>query len=237
MAAALAEEPRRHLGRVIVLDTETTGLDPAAGHRIVEVACIELVNLVPTGRELHFYCNPERDMPEDALAVHGLTADFLGGHKTFAEEAARLTEFLALAEALVAHNAPFDVAFLDAELTRCGLPRLACDIVDTVALARRKFPGAPASLDALCRRFGFDLSERARHGALIDTRLLARVYLELMGGHQPDLALAAVSAAAGTIAAAPREARPPRPHAASEAELAAHRAMLAELKNPLWTET
>ena len=236
MPAAPGEPPRRHLGRVIVLDTETTGLDPAAGHRIVEVACIELVNLVPTGRELHFYCNPERDVPEDAVAVHGLTTAFLAGHKTFAEEAGRLTEFLALAEALVAHNAPFDVAFLDAELTRSGLPRLACEIVDTVVLARRKFPGAPASLDALCRRFGIDLSERAKHGALIDTRLLARVYLELMGGHQPDLALAAASVAAGSIAAAPREARPPRPHAASEAELAAHREMLGQLKNPLWNE-
>ncbi|HLY58649.1 MAG TPA: DNA polymerase III subunit epsilon [Stellaceae bacterium] len=234
MAAALAEEPRRHLGRVIVLDTETTGLDPAAGHRIVEVACIELVNLVPTGRELHFYCNPERDMPEDALAVHGLTADFLGGHKTFAEEAARLTEFLALAEALVAHNAPFDVAFLDAELTRCGLPRLACDIVDTVALARRKFPGAPASLDALCRRFAVDLSQRSKHGARLYAELLATVYLELIGGRQPglDFAVQALNAAAG--GAVERVMRPPRPHAPSDAELAAHEAFLAKLKSPLW---
>ena len=224
-------------GRVVVLDTETTGLDPAAGHRVVELACVELINLVPTGRELHFYCNPDRDMPAEAEAVHGLSVSFLEAHPRFHEQAAAFVAFMAGAEALVAHNAPFDVGFLNAELARCGLPALACEAIDTVLLARRKFPGAPASLDALCKRFDIDLSGRAKHGALIDTRLLARVYLELMGGQQPDLALA--EAAAVTSVAAALQASEPRlarPHAPSDAELAAHRAMVAELKNPLWTE-
>jgi DNA polymerase-3 subunit epsilon len=232
--------PSTDLRRVVVLDTETTGLDPRAGDRIVEVAAVELLNLVPTGRELHFYCNPERDMPADAFAVHGLTSEFLAGHKPFAEEADTLIAFLAEAEALVAHNAPFDVGFLDAEFARCGRPRLSCAVVDTVAIARQKFPGAPANLDALCRRFGIDTSLRTKHGALIDTRLLARVYLELMGGQQPGLALAediaVATAAAAAAIQAQREPRPPRPHGPSEAELAAHQAMLAELKNPLWLE-
>ncbi len=228
--------PDRRGQRLIALDTETTGLDPAAGHRVVEVACIELLNLVPTGRELHFFCNPERDMPAQALEVHGLTEEFLAGHPVFAEQAAAFVEFMEGAAALIAHNAPFDVAFLNAELKRCGLPSVACEAIDTAQIARRKFPGAPASLDALCRRFGIDLSERAKHGALIDTRLLARVYLELMGGQQPDLELTAITVSGAVAAAAIREPRPPRSFAISEAELAAHRAMLAELQNPLWLD-
>jgi DNA polymerase-3 subunit epsilon len=222
--------------RVVVLDTETTGLDPASGHRVVEVACIELINLMPSGNELHFYCNPERDMPEDAAAIHGLTEQFLAQHKPFRDEVARFTAFIDQADALVAHNAEFDVRFLNHELKLCGLAPLACTIEDTLALARRKFPGAPASLDALCRRFSIDLADRTKHGALIDTRLLARVYLELMGGQQPGLALAVERAGerqSGLISAAVT-LRPPRPHHASEAERAAHQAMLAGLKDALW---
>jgi DNA polymerase-3 subunit epsilon len=221
--------------REVCLDTETTGLDPADGHRVVEVACVELYNLLPTGRELHFYCNPERDMPEEAMAVHGLSVQFLSDKPLFSDQAESFAAFMDGAT-LIAHNAEFDVRFLQAELVRCGRPKLGSKIVDTLQLARRKYPGSPASLDALCRRFGIDLSERLKHGALIDTRLLAKVYLELMGGQQPDLALVAEAIASGAAAAvtAIRAARPPRPHAASEAELAAHKAMVDGLKEAIW---
>lgn len=221
--------------REVCLDTETTGLDPADGHRVVEVACVELYNLLPTGRELHFYCNPERDMPEEAKAVHGLSVEFLSDKPLFSDQAETFAAFMDGAK-LIAHNADFDVRFLQAELVRCGRPKLGSQVVDTLQLARRKFPGSPASLDALCRRFGIDLSERTKHGALIDTRLLAKVYLELMGGQQPDLALAAEAVASGATAAvtAIRTARPARPHAASEAELAAHKAMVDGLKEAIW---
>ncbi|HVJ53638.1 MAG TPA: DNA polymerase III subunit epsilon [Aliidongia sp.] len=224
--------------REIVLDTETTGLDPADGHRVVEVACVELFNLLPTGEELHFYCNPERDMPAEAMAVHGLTEEFLRGHPLFDDQAEKFVNFMGDAK-LIAHNAEFDVRFLQAELQRCNRPRLGCAIVDTVQMARRKYPGASASLDALCRRFGIDLSGRAKHGALIDTRLLAKVYLELMGGQQPDLGLAAGASqiAMAAAVATQRIARPPRPHAASEEELAAHQAMLQAMKDPLWLKS
>lgn len=221
--------------REVCLDTETTGLDPADGHRVVEVACVELYNLLPTGRELHFYCNPERDMPEEAMAVHGLSIEFLSDKPLFSDHAESFAAFMDGAK-LIAHNADFDVRFLQAELVRCGRPKLGSQVVDTLQLARRKFPGSPASLDALCRRFGIDLSERTKHGALIDTRLLAKVYLELMGGQQPGLALAAESVTSGIAAAvtAVRAARPARPHAASEAELAAHKAMVDGLKEAIW---
>jgi DNA polymerase-3 subunit epsilon len=219
--------------REIVLDTETTGLDAADGHRIVEIACIELVNHVPSGRSFHRYANPERDMPEDALAVHGLTADFLAGHPPFA---AHVDEFLAFVggDRLIIHNAEFDLRFINAELKRLGRPALAGAYQDTLSLARRRFPGSPASLDALCRRFAIDLSAREKHGALIDCELLAAVYLELIGGRQPtlDLAVDAALAAAGRLVARPP--REKRPHEASEAELVAHAAMLQLLKQPIW---
>jgi DNA polymerase-3 subunit epsilon len=221
--------------RDIVLDTETTGLDPADGHRVVEVACVELVNLLPTGRELHFYCNPERDMPEEALAIHGLSAEFLSDKPLFAAQAERFVAFMGDAR-LIAHNADFDVRFLQAELKTCGRKRLGCEVVDTLQLARRKFPGSPASLDALCRRFAIDLSERTKHGALIDTRLLAKVYLELMGGQQPDLGLA-TSRDGGSmtiLGATRRTPRPARQHTVPEAELAAHRVLVEGLKDALW---
>jgi DNA polymerase-3 subunit epsilon len=222
--------------REICLDTETTGFEPGEGHRMVEIACVELVNLMPTGREYHMHFDPERDMPAEAEAVHGLTIEFLTGKPKFADKADEFLEFMQDSR-LVAHNAPFDVRFLNAELVRAGRPKLTCAVQDTLQLARTKFPGSPASLDALCRRFGIDLSERTKHGALIDTRLLAKVYLELMGGLQPGLSLAVdtrVTAAAAAAVIANREPRPPRPHAPTPEELAAHEAMLASLKEPVW---
>jgi DNA polymerase-3 subunit epsilon len=220
--------------REIVLDTETTGLDPQDGHRIVEIAAVELVHHVPTGRVFHCYVNPEREMPEDALAVHGLTTEFLAEHRPFAAVADEFCAFVA-DDPLVIHNAEFDLAFLNMELGRLGRAALANTVVDTLALARRRFPGAPASLDALCRRFSIDLSDREKHGAEIDCSLLAAVYLELIGGRQPGLDFAAGMVAGGVRAAAAAAiVRPPRPHFASAAELAAHREMLAGIKEPLW---
>ena len=221
--------------REIVIDTETTGLDPQDGHRIVEIACLELLHHVPTGRRFHCYLNPERDMPADALLVHGLTAEFLAAQPPFAAVADELAVFIA-GDRLVIHNAEFDLAFLNAELARLGRAPLACPFVDTLAVARQRFPGAPASLDALCRRFAIDLSARDKHGAEIDCALLAEVYIELLGGRQPGLDFAASAAVdiVGEPGAPPRPARPPRPHAPSLDELAAHRAMLAAIKMPLW---
>jgi len=218
--------------REIVIDTETTGLDPAAGHRIVEIAAVELHHHVPTGRKLHRYVNPERDMPEDALAVHGLTQEFLAAHPPFAAVAEELLAFIG-DDPVVIHNAEFDLAFLNAELARLGCGPLQCAFVDTLGLARRRFPGAPASLDALCRRFEIDLTEREKHGAEIDCHLLAAVYLELLGGRQPGLDFASSAAAVAAIAI-DRVVRPPRPHAPSPEELAAHAAMLATIKSPMW---
>ncbi len=221
--------------REIVIDTETTGLDPQAGHRIVEIACIELQHHVPTGRSFHCYINPERDMPADALAVHGLNSEFLAAHPPFAAIADAFLAFIG-DDRLVIHNAEFDLAFLNAELTRLGRGLLVCPFVDTLAVARRRFPGAPASLDALCRRFAIDLSARDLHGAQIDCNLLAEVYIELLGGRQPglDFAAGAGAGAGGLALLAPRMPRPARPHLPSADELAAHRAMLATLTAPLW---
>ncbi len=222
--------------REIVLDTETTGLDPNAGHRVVEIACIELVNRVPTGRSYQTYLNPERDMPEEAFRVHGLSIEFLEKHPTFAAEVNRFLEFIGDA-GFVIHNAEFDLKFLNWELANIGRDGLSGHgVVDTVLLARKKFPGAPASLDALCRRFGVDNSARTVHGALLDAELLADVYLELTGGRQPGLGFASAAQDATQRAARPREQRPPRPHAASEQELAAHAAFVAGLKDPVWNE-
>ncbi|HYM01291.1 MAG TPA: DNA polymerase III subunit epsilon [Stellaceae bacterium] len=220
--------------REIVLDTETTGLDPDDGHRIVEIACVELFNYVPTQRVFHRYVNPERDVPADAFAVHGLSEDFLAGYPPFAAIADELLAFLG-EDRLVIHNAEFDLRFLNAELKRLERPPLSADVEDTVLLARRRFPGASASLDALCKRFEIDLSARTKHGAKLDCDLLAAVYLELIGGRQPGLDLAAaIGGAGGTIRALERPARPPRPHAPSVEELAAHAAMVATLKDPVW---
>jgi DNA polymerase III subunit epsilon len=221
--------------REIVLDTETTGLDPAEGHRLVELACLELANHVSTGATFQRYLNPEREMPEDALAVHGLTAAFLADKPRFAEVADELLAFLGEAP-LVIHNAEFDLKFLNAELARLGRTPVPPErAIDTVLLARRKYPGAQASLDALCRRFAIDTSTRTKHGALIDCELLAEVYLELLGGRQPTLGLAAEFSGSAGTKPGERPMRLPRPHAPSTEELEAHRAMVARLKDPLWS--
>lgn len=219
--------------REVVLDTETTGLDPTSGHRIVEIGCIELMHHVPTGENYHRYLNPERAMPADAQGVHGLTDAFLADKPVFAEVVDAFLAFIGDSP-LVIHNAAFDMSFLNAELTRLGLSRLSEDrAIDTLRLARRRFPGAHASLDALCSRFGIDNSGRAVHGALLDATLLADVYLELRGGRQPGLALAN-RATTGSTGGAIRIERPARPHAPSPEDVAAHEAFLAELKDPIW---
>lgn len=220
--------------REVVLDTETTGLDPAAGHRIVEVACLELVNHIPTGRSFQRFINPERDIPADALAVHGLTAEFLNDKPRFVEVADELLAFIDGAS-LVIHNAEFDVRFINAEFQRLAKPLLdGGRIVDTLLVARQKFPGSPASLDALCRRFGIDNSTRTKHGALLDTELLADVYLELIGGRQAGLELLTAARTAVALATGGRTPRAPRPHAPAESELVAHAALVAKLKDPIW---
>lgn len=221
--------------REIVLDTETTGLDPQAGHRVVEVGCIELFNTVATGKSFHAYFNPEMVMPAGAQEVHGLTDEFLADKPVFADRVEEMLEFIGDAR-LVIHNAQFDMGFLNAELERAGKSRLTNAYIDTVSMARRKFPGQRASLDALCDRFGIDNSSRTKHGALLDAELLAEVYLELSGGRQRDLGLAAqgASATAGIVVAAEVVIRPARPHAATELELAAHAEFLKKLKDPLW---
>lgn len=175
--------------REIVLDTETTGLDPRSGDRIVELGCIELINHMPTDQVLHIYFNPERDMPEGAFNVHGLSEEFLRDFKLFSEHAEEIITFLG-DDPLVIHNAAFDMKFLNAEFTRAGHPVLGMErAVDTLTIARKKYPGAQNSLDALCRRFGIDNSARTHHGALLDSELLAEVYLELVGGREPGLGL------------------------------------------------
>lgn len=225
------------MSRALVLDTETTGFDPAIGDRVLEVAAVELVNLVPTGRFYHQLIDPEREVPEEAAKVHGFTWDMLRDKPKFAEIAPALLEFLG-GDPVVAHNAPFDFAFLDFELKKAGHPVIdRARMVDTLALAKKRFPGLPNSLDALCRRYGIDNSMRTAHNALLDVQLLAQVYLELMGGKQPDLALAAAPRVAAPAAiqldAAPM-ARAPRPIVPSEAEIAAHAAFLGKLKDPVW---
>ena len=220
--------------REVVFDTETTGLDPRDGHRLVEFAAIEMIGRVPTGRHLHFYLNPQRQMPREAEAVHGLTDDFLADKPLFAERAAEMLAFLG-DSMLVAHNARFDFGFLNFELERVGLPRIDEErMVDTLELARKRFPGAKHSLDALCTRFGIDRSARVVHGALIDTELLASVYVELTGGRQIGFDLA-VSAQAESMEAAV-EIWPRRIFSVPADELAAHRAFIEKMQNPVWEQ-
>ncbi|WP_422369295.1 DNA polymerase III subunit epsilon [Pelagibius sp.] len=222
--------------REIVLDTETTGLDPAAGHRIVEIAGLELLHHVPTGRTFREYINPERDMPEEAEKIHGLSASFLADKPLFAAVAQPFLDFIGDAK-LVIHNAQFDMKFLNAELKAVGLPTLPSDrAIDTVAMARKRFPGAQVNLDALCRRFEIDNSARTFHGALLDCELLAEVYLELSGGRQPGLTLERQQQRSAVAAPLARSARPPRPHRASEVEKAAHEKMLEKLTDPIWRQ-
>lgn len=177
--------------REVVLDTETTGLEPEAGHRLVEIGAVELANHVPTGRTFHEYINPDRLVPKEAFDIHGLSDEFLSGKPKFADIADSFLEFLGEGK-LVIHNAAFDMKFINAELGWAGRPQLpTSSVIDTLAVARKKFPGSPASLDALCRRFGIDNSTRIQHGALLDSEILAEVYLELIGGRQPDFAFSA----------------------------------------------
>lgn len=224
--------------REIILDTETTGLDPASGHRIVEIGCVEAHHHIPTGETYHVYVNPERDMPEEAFNVHGLSEEFLSEKPVFAEIVGDFLEFIGDAQ-LVIHNADFDMKFLNAELKRTGFPPLGRDrATDTVAMARRKLPGAQASLDALCRRFEIDLSRREKHGALLDAELLAEVYLQLQGGRQPGLELAGAKPQETAVGPAPvqRQARPARAHAPSPEELAAHAQLVESLNDPVWSD-
>jgi len=230
--------------RELVLDTETTGLDPLNGDRLVEIGCVEVFNHIATGKTYHQYINPERDMPAGAFAVHGLSEEFLSGYPVFADVVDAFLDFIG-DDPLVIHNAQFDMGFINAELRRLKRPALPMSqSVDTVSMARRRFPGAPASLDALCRRFDIDNSSRTKHGALLDAELLAEVYLELRGGRQPGLSLAAAEAGASSandeaepaVLQPGTELRPPRPHAPTAEEIAAHDAFVATLKEPLWSQ-
>jgi DNA polymerase-3 subunit epsilon len=224
--------------REIVFDTETTGLSPAGGDRMVEIGCIEMIGRVETGRHFHCYFNPERPMPSEAEAVHGLSEIFLSDKPRFGEKAEELLDFIRDAP-LVAHNASFDFGFLNHELERCGRPSICMSrMVDTLLLARSRHPGAKHSLDALCTRYGVDRSQRVKHGALLDAQLLAQVYIELTGGRQIGLGLVAEApvVAAQQLASTliDRPVRAPRPFSASPAELARHRSFLAKIVNPLW---
>lgn len=228
--------------REVIFDTETTGLDPKTGDRMVEIGCVEMVGRVETGRTFHAYFNPERDMPIEAERVHGLSAAFLATKPRFAEQAEELLAFLGDAP-LVAHNAGFDFGFLNNELEKIGREPISMDrMVDTVQLARKKHPGSKLSLDALCTRYGIDRSHRVKHGALLDAELLAQVYVELTGGRQIGLGLVAeetivevqTNITALGAARAYRPARPPRPHVASAEELERHAAFIAGIEDAIW---
>lgn len=225
--------------REIVLDTETTGFDPETGDRIVEIGAVELFNHMPTGRTYHQYINPERSMPQEAFEVHGLGDDFLRDKPVFREVGAAFLDFVGDAN-LVIHNAAFDMKFLNAELGWIKLPLIPFErAVDTLAIARKRFPGAPASLDALCRRFGIDNSARTLHGALLDSEILAEVYLELIGGRQPGFVLgggySVESAGGGDTAWRPKPRPEKLPPRITEAERAAHRAFVEKLgADALW---
>lgn len=230
--------------REIVLDTETTGIDPLEGHKIVEIGAVELFNHMPTGKTLQLYINPERDVPAEAVAVHGLDNKFLDDKPTFGEVVGTFMDFIR-GDIIVAHNAEFDVKFLNYELKTFGFPPIRMKkVVDTLALARRKFPGAPASLDALCSRFGIDNTNRTLHGALLDSEILAEVYLELLGGRQHgmtlgedgDKASGSSPAMNAGIEPARKQRLEPRPHAPTDEELAAHQKMMQDLKDPVWTQ-
>jgi DNA polymerase-3 subunit epsilon len=230
--------------REIVFDTETTGLNPLGGDRIVEIGCVEMVNRLPTGQTFHVYLNPERDMPDGAFRVHGLSAEFLSDKPLFSAVAQDFLDFIADA-ALVAHNASFDMGFINAELVRIKRPGIAAErVIDTLQLARRKHPFGPNSLDALCQRYNIDNSRRTKHGALLDSEILAEVYIELTGGRQADLRLAAVETATGEAvkaAIASTRVLKTRPQALAnrltQAELMAHRSFVATLSGELiWKE-
>jgi DNA polymerase-3 subunit epsilon len=226
--------------REIVFDTETTGMDPADGHKLVEIGCVELQNLIPTGRTFHVYINPERDVPADAVAVHGLDNARLENEPTFGEVVGAFIDFIGTDSKLVAHNAEFDVKFLNAELKTFGFPSLEPKrIIDTLKIARGKFPGSPANLDALCRRFAIDNSNRTLHGALLDSELLAEVYLELLGGRQQTMMVEdrndkENAQQSENVTTVKREIRKPRNFPLKPEEEAAHAQMRDQLKDALW---
>lgn len=224
--------------REVVFDTETTGLNPGGGDRMVEIGCVEMINRVDTGRHFHAYFHPERNMPFEAEMVHGLTTAFLSDKPLFRDKVDELLEFIEDSP-LVAHNASFDFGFLNFELERAGRQSISMHrMVDTLQIARSRHPGAKHSLDALCMRFGIDRSQRMKHGALLDAQLLAQVYVELTGGRQIGLGLVAETAVVPVAQSGPaviiREPRAARPHAALVEELERHRAFIAKLINPLW---
>ena len=223
--------------REIVVDTETTGLDPFDGHRVVEIGCVELFNHLPSGKTYHVHIDPERDMPEEAFRVHGISREFLMGKPLFSAVADEFMRFVGDAR-LIIHNAPFDLKFLNYELGQCNLPTIdTARVTDTLAMARKRFPGSPASLDALCRRFEIDLSVRTSHGALIDAQLLGAVYLELIGGREPGLMLNdAANDGGAEVRHAPLPARPaPLATLLNDDERAAHEEFIASLgAESLW---
>lgn len=225
--------------REIVFDTETTGLSFRGGDRLVEIGCVELYNRVPTGNHFHAYVNPGRAMPVEAFNVHGLSEAFLADKPAFHEV---VEDFLTFVEdsPLVAHNATFDFGFLNGELEHCGRPQINLNrMVDTLAIARVKHPGAKHTLDALCSRFGIDLSQRTLHGALLDAQLLAQVYVELTGGRQINLGLAVDTPVARETVEVPSTRAPVRParqFSASDAELARHAAFVSTMEDPLWSK-
>ncbi|WP_035871938.1 DNA polymerase III subunit epsilon [Cucumibacter marinus] len=224
--------------REIVLDTETTGLSPLEGDRLVELGCVELINHVPTGEHFHVYCNPQRDMPEGAFRVHGLSAEFLSDKPLFGDIAQGFLEFIGDAT-LIIHNAPFDMGFLNAELERVTRPPLGNKVIDTVMLARKVHPGARVNLDALCKHYGIDNSRRTLHGALLDSEILAEVYLELIGGRQVALALGRQQMeeeAANRAEKRPVRQRPgPLPARVDDETLSAHKAFVETLSDePIW---
>jgi len=226
--------------REIVLDTETTGLSHAEGDRLVEIGCVELINHIPSGKTFHVYINPERDMPEEAFRVHGLSREFLSDKPVFKTLAEEFRTFVDGAR-LIIHNAPFDMGFLNAELGWAGLPTLDNEVIDTVMLARKKHPGARVNLDALCKHYGIDNSRRTLHGALLDSEILAEVYLELIGGKQVSLALIAEAESDGNdglltrIAARPRPM--PLPSRISLTEAEAHEAFIAKMGDAaIWAQ-
>jgi DNA polymerase-3 subunit epsilon len=225
--------------REIVLDTETTGLDPNKGDRLVEIGCVELLNRIPTGATFHVYINPERDVPAEAFAIHGLSTEFLKTHKPFADVVDEFLRFIGDDAPLVIHNASFDHGFLCAELSRLNRPLISRDrLIDTLALARRKHSAGPYNLDALCGKYGIDNSRRTKHGALLDSEILAEVYLELLGGRQAQLGLAESTSERGVSGdgtAKLRERRAPLPSRLTEAERAAHREFVATLgEQAIW---
>lgn len=226
--------------REIVLDTETTGFDPEEGHRLIEIGCIELLNHLPTGQTFHVYLNPQRDVPPDAVRVHGITTEFLKDKPLFTEKVGEFLDFIAN-DQLIIHNAEFDMKFLNAELKRAGFkPMPMSRATDTVLMAREKFPGQPANLDALCRRFKIDNTERKLHGALLDAGLLADVYLELIGGRQHGFSLSADQAAVSSEqlnAGIKRQKRKKRSFPPSKNDLKAHEDFVSTIKNNLWNSS